>query len=71
MGTYYESRDKLIEDVKHIGEVIIEKADEIIGDWSNIHSYTITAKITVDSVPQLVWTKEANALRIKTQSKEY
>ena len=61
----YDTKEHLIEDVKTIGETITEKAEEIVGDWSQVHTYTITATITVGELPQLIWTKQANIVKTK------
>lgn len=71
MRIRYDSREKLVEDVKAVGQTIAEKADEIVGDWSDVHHYTITATIGVNELPQVIWTKEANAMKIKTNAEQY
>lgn len=64
----YDTKERLIEDVKTIGETITEKAEEIVGDWSQVHTYTITATITVGELPQLIWTKQANIVKFPTKA---
>lgn len=65
MNIRYDTKERLIEDVKTIGETITEKAEEIVGDWSQVHTYTIMATITVGELPQLIWTKQANIVKTK------
>lgn len=64
----YDKKERLIEDVKTIGKTITEKAEEIVGDWSQVHTYTITATITVNEIPQLAWTKQANIVKLPTKA---
>lgn len=71
MRIRYDSREQLVEDVKTVGQTIVEKADEIVGDWSDVHRYTITATIDACELPQVIWTKEANAVKIKTNAEQY
>lgn len=69
MNIRYDTKERLIEDVKTIGETITEKAEEIVGDWSQVHTYTIMATITVSELPQLIWTKQANIVKMPTKTK--
>jgi len=69
MHVMYDTKERLIEDVKTIGQTIIDKAEEIVGDWSDVYSYAIVGQISVDSVPQLTWTKQAHVVRTKHQAR--
>ena len=62
MGYYYKSRDDLVSDIKRVGETIIEKADEIAGDWKDVSEFKIIVEISVDAVPCLSWQKTARIL---------
>lgn len=65
MHVMYDTKERLIEDVRAIGQTIIDRAEEIVGDWKDIYNYTIVAEISIDTVPQLTWTKQAHVVRTK------
>ena len=62
MGYYYKSRDDLVSDIKRVGKTIIEKADEIVGDWDGVTEFKIIVEISVDTIPCLSWQKSARVL---------
>ena len=62
MGYYYKSRDDLVSDIKRVGKTIIEKADEIVGDWDGVTEFKIIVEISVDTIPCLSWQTSARVL---------
>ena len=57
MNVRYNAREHLVEDVKTIGQTIIDRAEDIVGDWDKTQEYRITAEISCWQVPQLKWEK--------------
>ena len=66
---YYNSRERLVEDVKTIGQTIIDKADEIVGDWSQVREYEIIGRVAVDEIPSVTFKKTAIALKVNINTK--
>ena len=66
---YYNSRERLLEDVKTIGQTIIDKADEIVGDWSQVTEYEIIGRVAVDEIPSVTFKKTAHALKVHINTK--
>ena len=66
---YYNSRERLVEDVKTIGQTIVDKADEIVGDWSQVTEYEIIGRVAVDEIPSVTFKKTANALKVNINTK--
>lgn len=68
MNVFYKNREQLIEDVKTIGQTIIDRAEDIVGDWSYVQTYTITAEISADSLPLMKWTKGIILRKLDTKA---
>ena len=68
---YYDEKAKLIKDVKTIGQTIIDKAEDIVGDWEQVQEYKIIAEIGTYCVPNITIEKRSIALRINTQAEVY
>ena len=55
---FHKNKDAIIKDVKAIGQMIIDNAEEIVGDYQKKTAYTIIGKVSISTVPTLEWTKE-------------
>lgn len=70
MRVYYKGRDWLVRDVKRIGQAIIDRADDIVGDWGSVYKYSIIGEVSVDTVPTLRWEKSARITGYEAKESE-
>ncbi len=56
-------REQLINDVRKVGQTLIDKAEEIVGGWDEICSYSIRVELSPKIMPTLYWTKETRISR--------
>ena len=54
----YHNKEDVVADVKAIGQVIIDNAEEIVGDkWGRLNKIEITGTIAAQEVPNIKWNK--------------
>lgn len=62
MSVSYSERDYLVRDIKTIGQTIIDRAEDIVGEWDCATEYTIKGSVSIDSCPTVSWEKTIRAL---------
>ena len=58
----YSKRDDLVKDIKAMGQTIIDRAEDIVGDWTDATGYTINCEVSIGSLPTVSWEKSIRAL---------
>lgn len=59
------TKEKTVDLVKRLGQNVIDKAEDLVGDPDRVYSYTITLKLQARCVPTIECSKEMYPQKIE------